>query len=53
MIDAIIQWLNTIPLQGPIRALAMIGIMLGFAGALFCLWEGLFAMVGRFRGTAK
>jgi hypothetical protein len=53
MIDSIIQWLNTIPIQGPVRAFAMIGIMLGFAAVLYGLWEGIITMVSRFRGEAR
>jgi hypothetical protein len=53
MLDSVFLWLNNIPLEGPIRAVVIIGIMLGFSAILFGIWEGLFNVIGRFRGTTK
>jgi hypothetical protein len=53
MFDSIIMWLNTIPIEGPVRAIAIIGIMLGFSGLLFGIWEGLFAVIGKFKRTPR
>jgi hypothetical protein len=53
MLDSIVLWLNTIPLEGPVRAVVIIGIMLGFSALLFGVWEGLFAVISRFRRTER
>jgi hypothetical protein len=53
MFDAIIHWINTIPLQDPLRAFAIIGIMFAFSALLNGLWEVFFNIAGWFRSLQR
>jgi type IV secretory pathway VirB3-like protein len=53
MFDSLVQWFNTIPLGGPARAFAIIGIMLAFAVLLFGFWELVFVIAKKLRPAAR
>jgi hypothetical protein len=49
----IIEWIKIVPLEGPLRALAVVGIMLGFAAVLFGFWEVVLRLTSLFRPTGR
>ena len=45
----ILDWIGTIPVEGPLRAFIMVGITLTYAAVLFGLGEIILLIANRFR----
>ena len=50
---SIIEWIQIIPLEGPLKALVVVGLMLGFAAVLFGFWEVVLRLTSLFRPSGR
>jgi hypothetical protein len=51
--DSIIEWIKIIPLEGPVKALVIVGLMLGLAAVLFAFWEVVLRVSSLLRPTKR
>jgi hypothetical protein len=50
---SIIEWIKIIPLEGPVKAVVIVGLMLAFAAFLFGFWEVVLRLTSLFRSSGR